>query len=126
MITLDGVTLNPSMIWQERFTSQTVQQSVRRTLGGLPVVFSGQLTKGEEITLVADSDIGWLKKSVVDQLLTKAAVPGAQYVLGFNGQNINVIFRHNDPPAVDMTPIFPREAQGDDDYMRGSIKLLTV
>lgn len=126
MITLDGVTLNPSMIWEERYESQLVQQSVRRTLGGTPVIFSAALTKGESITLTAGADMGWLRKSVVAQLLQRAATPGAQYVLSFNGQNINVMFRHNDPPAVDMTPIFPREQDEDSDYMRGSIKLITV
>lgn len=126
MITLDGITLSPSLVWQERYTSQLVQQTTRRTLGGLPVIFSSALTKGESITLVAGSDLGWLRKSDVDSLLARAAVPGAQYTLVFEGVSITVVFRHDDPPAVDMTPVFPREAQLDTDYMRGSIKLLTV
>jgi hypothetical protein len=129
-ISLDGITLNVNMVWAERYTSQRVAQSVRRTLGGTPVVFVGAIPKGLPITLqtveVGGGLMGVLRRSVVTQLLERADVPGAVYILIFNGISYSVIFRSDDPPAVDMQPVLPRTADGADDYMRGSIKLLTV
>lgn len=126
-IILGGITLNPSLRWEERYTSQSVAQSVRRTLGGNPVIFSGALTKGEPITLETWSDggeYGLLRKSVVEQILALAAVPGDTMILDFDDVEIQVIFNH--PDAVKFDPIYPRTEQQPTDYMRGSIKLLTV
>lgn len=129
-ITLDGVTLNDSMVWRERYLSSGVVQSVRRTLGGVAVVFAGATEKGVPITLVAGEFngmlLGVLVRSVVDQIMARAETPGAVYVLSFNGETYSVIFRHDDPPAVSMEPITPRTADAAGDYFRGEIRLLTV
>lgn len=126
MITLDGITLNNSMVWVERYASQKVVQTVKRTLGSVPVVYAGLMEKGTLITLRATEEYGWIKKSVVSQLLAIAEVPGGVYILNFNGTQYSVVFRHHDSPAVDMEPLIPRTADGSDDYFIGEIKLLTV
>lgn len=130
-ISLGGITLNPDMVWREQFTSQTVAQSVRRTLGGVPVIFSGNLQKGAPITLSATEVnggpvAGLLKKSVVDSIMALAEVAGATYTLTYNGTSYTVMFRHDDPPAVDMEPMKKKQSYVDDDFFRGDIKLLTV
>jgi uncharacterized protein YoaH (UPF0181 family) len=129
-IVLGGVTLSAGMYWAERYTSQSVAQAVERTLGGVPVIFENGLSKGEAITLVAGEMNGMLRgvirRSVVDQIIALAAVVGAQYTLNFNDVAIAVIFRHSDPPAVDMQPLIPHTADSPTDLMRGSIKLLTI
>ena len=124
-IVLDGIVLNPSMRWAERYQSQGVAQAMNRTLGAVPVFFTNALIKGEPITLVADENFGWLRRSVVDQVMAIAAVVGGQYVLAFNNVAIPVVFRHQAPPA-DMQPIAPRTADAASDYLRGSIKLITI
>jgi hypothetical protein len=129
-IKLDGITLNPMMVWEERFSPQTVAQNVRRTLGGVTVVSSAQLSKGEPITLSAREVngilIGVLRMSIVEEVLERAGVPGAQYVLEYNGGPLTVIFRHDEPPAVSMTPLIAKSSYGPNDLMRGQIRLLTV
>ena len=130
MITLDAITLDGSMVWRERYQSQSVAQTVRPTLGAVPVVFSQAIEKGTKITLasyrVGGNLYGANRRSVVAQVLARAAVPGAVYVLSFNGTNYDVIFRHEEAPAVDMTPVYARVADEADDYFEGEIKLLTV
>lgn len=130
IIVLDGITLTPALQWQERYQSQGVAQSVQRTLGGLPVIFENSLVKGAPITLVAEEVngrvLGVVLRSVVEQLKALAEVAGAQYVLSFDGTDIPVRFRHSDPPAVDMRPVLPGMPPLPDDFMQGSIKLLTV
>ena len=125
-ITFNGVPLNPNMVWQERFQSRTVAQSIRRTLGARPVIFVGQLLKGVPITLEAAKTYGWLAKDVVDQLLEMADNPAGVYTLNFGGQDITVMFRHVDEPAVEMEPFVPRVMHEPGDYFIGQIKLITV
>lgn len=129
-IVLGGITLSPALQWRERYAYQPVAQSVRRTIGATPVIFHGALVKGEPITLATWSDgggeYGLLRKSVAVQVIALANVPGAIYTLTFNGVDQSVIFRHDEPPAVDLAPIYPRTADQATEYMRGQIKLLTV
>lgn len=126
-IKIDGITLNPDMVWEERFVTQSLVQNVRRTLGGIAVITNAELSKGEPITLSATEVngrlIGILKKSVVDQLRVRAEVVDAQYVFEYNGELLTVMFR---PPAIEMTPLLARTVYGPNDLMRGQIRLLTV
>jgi hypothetical protein len=129
-IVLGGITLSRDLIWVEQFQSFGVAQSVRRTLGGVPIIFSGTLTKGVPITLQAGSPngslIGVMKKSVVDSVMVLAATAGAIYTLTINGTSFDVIFRHEDGNAVDMQPLLAQTSYDADDLMHGTIKLLTV
>lgn len=125
-ITLGGVTLSPHMVWVDRDAAFGVQQTRLRTLGGKQVVYTQALSKGQEITLEAQSDTGWLTKAQVDAMLGLAQTPGAIYVFDYDGTTYNVIFRHDDPPAVDFTPIVYRNNQEATDYFTGVLKLVTV
>jgi len=125
-IVLGGVTLNPNMVWVDRFISQKVGQSLKRTLGGRPVIYSGAVGFGISITLEATEDYGWLPKSDVDQLVTFAEGVGSIFTLTFNAVNYDVVFRHNEPPALDFRPFVPRVAHVATDYFIGQIKLVTV
>lgn len=125
-IVLAGITLSPDMIWRERHWSQSVAQSVRRTLGGAPVVYAGSLTLGLPVTLVAGQNMGWIRRSVLDQVLALAAVPGAQGTLDFHGEQMLVIFRHDEPPAVAFEPVRRTNLALSTDWMRGEIRLLTL
>jgi alkylation response protein AidB-like acyl-CoA dehydrogenase len=129
MITLDGVDLNPSMVWVERYHSDAVAQTTRRTLGGVLVLDAAALEKGQKITLVSEFGgllLGALRRSVVEEVLARAEVPGATYELVFNGVAYSVAFRHDEPPAVQMEPIAPRTADGENDYFRGELRFITV
>lgn len=126
MVILGGLTLNHNMIWTDRYSSQTVEQTTKRTLTGRLVVFSAGLTAGLSITLVAQEDAGWLTKAQVDALLVMAAVPGAIYQLTYGSDTYNVMFKNDSPPAVEFKPIIYRMAAQDGDYLIGTIKLITV
>lgn len=125
-IALDGITLDDSMIWAERHTTQNVAQSLRRTLAGSAVVYVGALGAGVPITLQASSNQGWLRKSQADAVLARAAVPGGVYTLEYGSETFSVMFRHHEPPAVNLTPLLARQAHDAEDYFTGEIKLVTV
>ena len=126
-IVLNGVVLNPNMVWVDRYHSQMVEQSFRRTLGGSPVVYSASVPLGTNITLEATEDYGWLEKlSQVDPLVAIADVAGGIYPFIFNGVSYSVMFRHHEAPALELTPLVPRVAHATGDYFIGQIKLMTV
>jgi hypothetical protein len=126
MISLGGIELNENMVWTERFAFQNIAQTLKRTLGGNPVVFSSKLQLGTPITLEATVDYGWLEKSVVDQLLVLASTPGSVYPLVFGADTFNVGFRHHEPPAIQMNPFTPRVTHSDSDLFFGYIRLITL
>lgn len=125
-ITLGAITLNPNMVWAERFGYAPVAQEVLTTLGGTPIVYSHALKAGVPITLLALEDQGWLTKAMVDAVQSSANTPGAQYALIIGAESFQVVFRHHEPPAVEMIPLLTRAVPLAGDYFVGQIKLMTI
>lgn len=131
IIRLGGVELNSSMNWKDRFQSHQVAQSVNRTVGGRAIVFATPLRAGRKITLEATQEAGWLSLDTVTVLMEMAASVGGTFLLEIGDtagqvEQINVIFRHNEAPALEITPIVNRAAHETGDYFFGTIKLLTI
>lgn len=125
-IILNGTTLNPNMVWGERYGYSPVAQEVQRTLGGVPVVYSQPLQAGIPITLVATDTQGWLTKAMLDAVQSYANTPGAQYELTIGVETFNVVFRHHEAPAVAFRPLIERAVPLAGDYFVGEIKLMTI
>lgn len=125
MVRLGGVELS-NLAWVDQFQWSPVAQTVKVTLGGRPIVFSVPLVKGQPITLQAEESYGWLTKDMVDSLVSMASASGAVYSLEFGATVTDVVFRHEDPPALEIQPLIARETYTSDDYFIGKIKLLTV
>lgn len=130
-LTLGGIVMNPYMVWQDRHVSQSVVQTVARTIGGAVVVWAKAVAKGQSITLVANEDAGWLTKAQTDAVEALSNQPGGIFTLDLNGTSFQVIFRHQDAPAFEATPFVPRLNEGDIgsvnlDYFMATIRLMTV
>lgn len=123
---LGGVPLNAQMVWEDRFRSQKVAQSVIITLGGSPVTYSQALVAGASITLVSQRDRGWLTGAMVEKIGELAAQVGGVFELEINGVVQQVVFRHHEPPAFSADPFVPRFNQQLKDYFTATIKLMTV
>ena len=121
---LDDITLPNGLIWQDEFSKVNVAQSSRRTLNGQVVVFAQSLTAGQTITLTSDSNGCWLTLAEVQAIQAKADAPGAVYVLQANGQSLNVVFKHDDPPAFDARPVTGYTDH--DDYYTVTLKLMSI
>lgn len=127
------IVFNNNIEFVERYQSVKALQTTRRTLGGGLVVFYGTAIAGRAITLRAGSDRGWVKYSDYQSLLALALEPGfghpdhgSTMTLTYGAETFNVMFRHEDSPAVDLTPLVDTVNLGADSYMTGSIKLLTI
>lgn len=123
---LGGITLPAGMIWRDQFQFAPVQQTVQYTIGGTSVITTASVEAARPITLVSLPDQGWLTTTQVEAIQALADVPGVVYPLIVNGVNYNVVFRHNDDPAVTFEPIIPRQELLPTDYHVGEIKLLTT
>lgn len=126
MLSLGGVVLNSSLVWTDRHVSDSVQQEVKRTLGGRAVIFALPVSNGKAVTFQGTEEYGWLDGSQVAQLEAMASIPGAVYTLHVEGTEYEVVFRHNEAPAFEAIPLVARLNEQVADYYACSIKLLTV
>lgn len=126
-IVLGGLTLNPDLLWTNRFKYSPVAQATDRLLAGTLVVHNQSLQKGQPITLEANEETGWFTKLMIDQLVTWGAEPGKIMTLNYHDQESHqVMFNHEDPPALDFDFIVNRVPFVSTDYFTGTISLFTV
>ena len=129
MITLGGIEFDGTaqcIVWADEFKTSKVAQTNQRTLGGQLVSYELGLVKGIDITLEAQTDTGWLTKAQVEAVKALSEVVASTYTLVFEEQTFTVQFRHDEPPAVDFTPIIYRRNSEPGDFFTGTIKLRTV
>lgn len=126
MITLSGVQLSSHMLWSDRYSHRSVLQTGVRTLGGNHRTFSHQIQGGRPITLQGDGESGWLTFAQVQQLIAMADIPGAIYSLNYFDEVYSVVFRHEEPPAFEASPIVYRAVPLNTDYFFAVLKLITI
>lgn len=126
-IILGGVKLSDHLIWVDRFNSEVyVASSLRRTLGGRPVIQTARLYGCSYITLQATEEQGWLFQDQVDALNSLAEDIGAVYSLAIGLSQFIVSFRHFDPPAFAASQLDQVGAQAPAGAYTATIKLHTV
>lgn len=128
-IILGGITFEDTaqcIVWVDQFKTSKVSQVNQRTLGGQLVSYELGLVEGIDITLEAQIDTGWLTKAQVEAVKALSEVVASTHTLNFEGQIFTVQFRHDEPPAVDFTPIIFRRNSEPGDFFTGVIKLRTV
>jgi hypothetical protein len=118
---LGALMLPDSLQWVDRFTWAPVQQSAAHTLAGRLVYSVAPVTAGQPITLLADENSTWLELNTVQDLLTMAAQAGATFPLQWEEAVYLVLFRHHDPPALNLRPLWPHH-----DHYIGTIKLIVA
>ena len=116
---LGDLILPDSLQWINRYAFSAVTQTVVQTLAGTPVVFGHTKVGGWPLTLVAEEDVTWLDFASVEALLTMASQAGVSFPLLWDGFSCTVLFRHQDPPALDLKPLWPHHTQ-----FAGAIKLM--
>jgi hypothetical protein len=125
-ITLDTIILPNDLHWANRFEWYGATGSSERTLGGGLVVWTGYLSKGRPIDLVATETRGWLTFAQVNALIALSRNP-LTYALTIGAESFQVMFRYEDAPCIDVTPLISSKVNfSDDDFFTGTIKLMEV
>ena len=125
-IAIDGIALPPGLLWVDEFSTQSVAQTVKRSLDGSRVVFYGGIQSGTQITLTSEPDAGWFTREQVEAIELRARSPGAMYPLTLRGQSWLVMFRHHEAPAFEATPLISRPNPAPGDFYLGTLKLMTL
>lgn len=125
-ITLNGVTLPPGLRWTNEFSSSNVTQNVKYALDGSPVVFFGNRSSGNPITLESSPDQGWATLETVQSIAVMAANPGAVLTLSIRGESRQVMFSHQSPPAFTATPVVHKADPVLGDWYTVKLNLMTV
>jgi hypothetical protein len=124
-ILLAHIPLPAGLRWIDEFDAQSVTQAVRRRLdGGLTIYPRGNVA-GRPITLEATED-HWLARSAAEALAVLAAAPGLTMTLNLRGVGYSVLFRHQDPPALELRALVDYADPRADDPVIGRIKLMTL
>ncbi|MBF0310531.1 MAG: hypothetical protein HQL56_13480 [Magnetococcales bacterium] len=118
---LGSLDLPPGIQWTDRFSWSPVAQETARTLGGRQVVWHQPLAGGRPVTLELQRGYGLATVAARDALLAMAAQPGAVFILEWDGESHQVMFRHHESPACRFEPLWPGH-----DHYAGEIRLMTV
>ncbi len=118
---LGDLFLPDSLQWKNRYDWSPVAQETARTLGGIHIVSHAPLTGGRPIDLAAEDDVTWLTLAQVVAIHALASQPGGVFDLVWEDEVLQVMFRHQEQPAISFTPIRPHCS-----FFNGSIKLMEV
>ena len=122
MVTLTGINL-PEAIWEDEFAYTPVDQNVRYTLGGKPIIETAVRKSGRPITLRCQ----WMSLANLRKLELLRDQPNTVMDLVLaNGLSFAVAFRHSDNPPLDVVPVVERPSYDDGDYFDITIKLIQV
>ncbi|MBF0296682.1 MAG: hypothetical protein HQL96_15975 [Magnetococcales bacterium] len=104
---LGEVVLPDGLTWLDRYMAAPVEQTVVRTLGGRPVLRASQRREGLPVTLAAQEEGAFFDLATVVALAGMAGQAGASFTLEWEEWSGVVLFRHEDPPALSVTPLWP-------------------
>lgn len=123
---LDSLSLPASLTWTDRDNWQPVAQTARPTLDGGLAVFHQPLTAGRPITLISTESSGWVNRQTLDALQVLASVPGSLHTLTLGTQTFTVLWRHDDPPAIQAEPLVARITPDMGDWFRVTLKFTAL
>lgn len=121
------VTLTDDLLWTDELKWHPVLQTVERSLTGALLVDTHQMTGGRPITLAgADARAAWLPRSALLVLQGWAATAGQVMTLVLRGSSYQVMWRHQDAPALDATPVIDYSSVVPEDWYRATLKLMVI
>lgn len=128
-VTSASVQLDPERGWRwtDEFAWAPVQQSLSRSLTGVPIVQSSVRVGGRSITLASGpSEKTLLTGMEVERLAVWASLPNKVLNLLLRGTTRQVVFRHADAPALDVEPVIDYDDHAPEDLFLATIKLLEI
>ncbi len=129
MIELEGIELPDNLVMADEFSWTGVQTVSEKSAGGRSLIWE-QAEENRPITLKGTTDKAWIKRDILELLHKFARIPGAIYVLKFEGDVYNVRFRNEDGSPVTAIPRNPRpnykEHSVNSEYHSLEIKLMIM
>lgn len=96
------VTLTADLLRTDQHAWSPVRQAVTATLTGALWIDVSEMQAGEPITLSGSADnAGAITRAQFAQLRALANMPGQVFTLTYQGAAYQVMWRHEEPPALD-------------------------
>ena len=111
---LHDIQLPQDLEWADEFTWSPIQQNIETTLTGALVIQESKQLRGRPITLQGKDDMGWVQRSLGEDLLELRDTAGCVMQLTYEKyvDNIytgdvplisyDVMFRHYEPPPIEL------------------------
>lgn len=128
-VTLQELVLPNDLLWTDELSWTPVVATNTYTLTGALIIEQGMRQAGRPITLQADPDMAWVRRSMVESLRAASSIAGRRFKLILeyptDVRQFIVVFRHDSDP-ISASPVkgFPEHRA--DDWFRVSLKFLEV
>ena len=126
----DGTTtlaLHPDLYWSDEHNWFPVEQTAQRTITGALIVSVATRLAGRPVTLQPEDDSSaWTPRADLDQLRHWAAGAGRVLQLTLRGRTRDVMFRHQDNHAVEVTPVQHLNDTQPGDWFLVTVRLMEI
>lgn len=123
---LGALELPRGMVWTDEFDWSPIATEQRWGTTGTLMLHVGTRQAGRPITLAADADAGFIRRSALLSLRAMAAVAGATYTLTLaDGRVFTVAFAPGDAP-IEARPVGRPELPTADNYYVATVRLIEV
>lgn len=125
---IGSITLDNDLVWTDEFQFTEGVGMAERTIYGNMIVQTRQIYGGRPLTLVGTQTNGWQSRDIVIalQALIKAD-PAASHIVELpDGRTFTAIFRNEEAPAIEFTPITLATAPTGDFWYYGSLKMRII
>lgn len=127
MITLDTIELPADLFWQDEVEWTPIEQNEEFSLGGALLIEQGEKLAGRPITLAGEDNVAWVKRSVVEDLMAKAALVDHQMTLTLeDARQFNVMFSHKNGKPLTAEPVVRLLPPAAEDHYTLIIRLMAV
>lgn len=128
LTTNQSLTLSHDMRWMDEHSWSPVSAAKEYTLTGALIIDNSVRQAGRPITLQPPSaEMAWITRANVEILRAWAAIPGLQLQLTLDdGRIFNVIFRHDDPPALEATPVTQMASYDENSWWVANLKMMEI
>jgi hypothetical protein len=125
---IGGVTLDNDLTWTDEFKYTEATGTATETIYGNLVVQTMPRTNALPLTLSGDANSGWQKRSTVQALvaLAKSGASTIHVVQLADNRTVYAMFRNEEGPTVEFTPITRAVAPGADFWYYGTVKMRIV
>lgn len=128
LTTNEGLTLSHDMRWTDEHSWSPVSSAKEYSLTGTLIIDNAVRQAGRPITLQPPSaEMAWITRAIVEKLRMWAAIPGLQLQLTLDDERVfNVVFRHDEPPALEATPVTQMASYDMDSWWVVNLKMMEI
>lgn len=113
-------------LWADEYAWKAVEQRMRYSVTGAPVVEAATRQAGRPIKLSGDGNRLWVTRAVLETLRAWAALPAQAFQLVLRDEPARSVVFDHEAGAIDAEPIFGLADVQAGDYYRVTLRFIEV